>query len=426
MYKILIIPLLVWLSINIHAQNIIALEYSIDEFVTGGNGTRVPATGTSQSIDQILDIDISDLPEGRHTILIRSLNSDNVWSLPMKSSFYIAPRNPHPKITHIEYSIDDFVTEGKGTLVEILTDSNAVDSSIAINISGLPEGIHTIYSRTRNENGVWGLPMEGSFYVKKSVVPQITSIHYRVFNDQTDGEWKVCEVIIPSTHIDTVISIPTTDLDIDSIYQVEAYAVNSKQVRGFSAYANFTLRLNNVPEKQKSTLPISMFEAENVKVSMDTLFSDADIIFGDSLSYTYKNTNGTDEFSSWFINKVLEFTPGNEDAGTYNFEITATDMNGASVNLPVSLTVHDVVGINEISATENITVFPNPANDYISITGISAEASIQVFNIHGQLIMTKAVRADNISLNIEALPPGAYYVLVKTNNNTVNQKIMVK
>ncbi len=72
------------------------------------------------------------------------------------------------------------------------------------------------------------------------------------------------------------------------------------------------------------------------------------------------------------------------------------------------------LGIKEINNYEsNITVYPNPAINYISIE-CPQKASIEILNLHGQLIESLIANSNKTSVDISAFPSGIYFVEAKT------------
>ncbi len=85
--------------------------------------------------------------------------------------------------------------------------------------------------------------------------------------------------------------------------------------------------------------------------------------------------------------------------GSYN--VVVTDSNGCS---DTSSTSMNVEGVNNIYAND-ITILPNPANEYISVYGVK-DVSMRLYSILGQLL--KETRSKTIS--IAEYPAGLYIV----------------
>lgn len=71
------------------------------------------------------------------------------------------------------------------------------------------------------------------------------------------------------------------------------------------------------------------------------------------------------------------------------------------------------VGINEVVDETGITVFPNPANQYLNIMAVNTFDQVQVYNSSGQLVETfKNSGANSVAINIAQLTNGMYFVKV--------------
>lgn len=83
------------------------------------------------------------------------------------------------------------------------------------------------------------------------------------------------------------------------------------------------------------------------------------------------------------------------------------------------------VGIDEID-DENISIYPNPANDMIHIT-CTSQGSIRIFNLAGQVVLQTSTQKGTNRVNIEELNPGLYMVqYVNESGNTSTQKLLIR
>ena len=77
------------------------------------------------------------------------------------------------------------------------------------------------------------------------------------------------------------------------------------------------------------------------------------------------------------------------------------------------------VGINENTTTE-FSLYPNPAQDVLSIDGVFK--SIEIYNLVGKLVLA----SDNKSeINISNLANGSYYVNILTDSAVIKKKVTV-
>ena len=90
------------------------------------------------------------------------------------------------------------------------------------------------------------------------------------------------------------------------------------------------------------------------------------------------------------------------------------------------------------SNNPGISIFPNPAKDYVNICFYlfeSRHVGIQMYNIEGKLITTLAnremaagqhqVRFDISSFDIKKLPDGIYFLKINFDGSIIYEKIVV-
>ena len=70
----------------------------------------------------------------------------------------------------------------------------------------------------------------------------------------------------------------------------------------------------------------------------------------------------------------------------------------------------------------NITIYPNPGNDIITIANILKDYNVEVFNIIGQRVLKKTITPNENTINISSMANGTY--IVKLNNGTQNYKLI--
>ncbi|MCQ2335716.1 MAG: CotH kinase family protein [Paludibacteraceae bacterium] len=80
------------------------------------------------------------------------------------------------------------------------------------------------------------------------------------------------------------------------------------------------------------------------------------------------------------------------------------------------------VGTNDNSFNSNITVWPNPASDIITISGGTDDVSYIISNIAGN----KLLKGTGRSVDVSNLSQGIYIISVSENNNTTTNRIIVE
>ncbi len=80
------------------------------------------------------------------------------------------------------------------------------------------------------------------------------------------------------------------------------------------------------------------------------------------------------------------------------------------------------LGVNDLNIDNQITVYPNPAQDYFQI---KTERAVQKVTIYNMLGKTVAKFNPQEKYNVPDLKHGIYFVSIRLNNKTINQKILI-
>ncbi|MGD0709589.1 MAG: T9SS type A sorting domain-containing protein [Bacteroidales bacterium] len=116
-----------------------------------------------------------------------------------------------------------------------------------------------------------------------------------------------------------------------------------------------------------------------------------------------------------------------------NYSVTVTYSNACSATSAAII----VTGINELSNSFYVSVYPNPTTDNLTIeiqqaaVGSKQNAVIEITNIQGQLIKTLppcgeagATTSNKTNIDVSALPSGVYIVEVKTEKGVEVKKFI--
>ena len=69
-------------------------------------------------------------------------------------------------------------------------------------------------------------------------------------------------------------------------------------------------------------------------------------------------------------------------------------------------------GIHEMNIMAGISVFPNPASDQLSVSGLKGHNSIAVYNMFGQLVLTQQTEKESAVLELQNVPAGTYLLRI--------------
>ncbi|HZK07777.1 MAG TPA: T9SS type A sorting domain-containing protein [Bacteroidales bacterium] len=72
-----------------------------------------------------------------------------------------------------------------------------------------------------------------------------------------------------------------------------------------------------------------------------------------------------------------------------------------------------------------VKIYPNPANDHVVVKGKDIK-SVQISNQQGCLIIKNQLSSDNQRIDLSMIPAGLYFIKIRTNSETIIQKLIVK
>lgn len=140
-------------------------------------------------------------------------------------------------------------------------------------------------------------------------------------------------------------------------------------------------------------------------------------VSGGSAPYTY----------SWDSGETVGELSG-LDPGTYT--VTVTDANNCTASKTITIT--GGTGINNAGADFEVSLFPNPASEFVNISATfenAAEVTIEVYNTAGSQVIVEELGQKatvDAQLNIAALENGVYFVRVKAGNEVQVKSIVVQ
>ncbi|MEX2596741.1 MAG: T9SS type A sorting domain-containing protein [Salibacteraceae bacterium] len=79
-------------------------------------------------------------------------------------------------------------------------------------------------------------------------------------------------------------------------------------------------------------------------------------------------------------------------------------------------------GTEDVFAS-NVSVFPNPANNVLNISGASSNAVVTMFDMTGRMVMNQPL--NNNGINVGELPAGIYNMVVIDNDKQANKRVSI-
>ena len=172
------------------AQVIDDMEYFIDDGDLGVGSNPKVAISPGATITESFTVPTAALSVGFHTIYFRTHEQiSDLWSISESRSFYISASNSttQASIIDVEYFIDADPGYGAGTRLSPAA-ATTVTLTPTIPAATLPPGFHTLYIRSLDSDGIWGVMESRSFYVSPSdLTTQANIVDVEYFIDSDPG-----------------------------------------------------------------------------------------------------------------------------------------------------------------------------------------------------------------------------------------------
>lgn len=208
-------------------QNIVGAEYFIDEDPGIGNATAISVTTGVNITISATSINTAGLANGVHRVGLRTRNAGGVWSITEFKAFvvdfdpaYPATPSSAQNIIAAEYFIDADPGIGNGQPISVSAAVNVTNATAAINTTGLTNGVHRLYIRTKSNEGRWSITNIDDFIVDTDppypaapvAAQNIIAAEYFVDTDPGIGNGDAIS-ISPGTNItDVAASVNTAGL----------------------------------------------------------------------------------------------------------------------------------------------------------------------------------------------------------------------
>lgn len=139
------------------------------------------------------------------------------------------------------------------------------------------------------------------------------------------------------------------------------------------------------------------------------------------MSYVYDA--GTDTGSNYTSSNANSNLP----ISVFDMANTIEPFNGNHIGF-IEITLTNVLSVDNPDAIESVKIFPNPAQDYITITNSRNVDTVEIYNILGKLVKRiKTSQENTLELDLTNLNNGMYLVkITDINANTKSQKLIVK
>lgn len=118
-----------------------------------------------------------------------------------------------------------------------------------------------------------------------------------------------------------------------------------------------------------------------------------------------------------------------KQADSFVFEVFSTDTSGGWINTPTFFAVDNIMvdpieGVKQIGEVL-VSLYPNPACDWLAISTETPIKSIAVYDVAGKSLMTMKPDTREFLLDISALDAGSYFVHVNTASGSTIKPLII-
>ena len=256
-----------------------------------------------------------------------------------------------------------------------------------------------------------------------------------------------CTVISEKVHVN-YNSVPTAEI---SSLSSPSFCNNKGVILELITDADYTYQWikDNINIATATGLTYNAFETGTykVKVTNENCFTESNEIevesfvspevnLGDDIAINTNETVTLDAGSSFtsYLWNTGEDTQsivinGNRGEGNYYFDVTVTNDNSCENSDTILVTVNQATSVYNETFENAVSIFPNPANEFININfeNLQQKTYIEIYDIQGNLKRKREiVNSANKKINISAYSKGIYFIKLINNDNKIIRKIVIE
>ncbi len=185
---------------------------------------------------------------------------------------------------------------------------------------------------------------------------------------------------------------------------------------GNSTTASVSINIEDVNERPVLATAVADWTLTvgdtDLTLDLNGTFQDPDA--GDQLSLEVRHVGKP--LPDWldFSGGILTADIDNDDAGIYNFEVTAKDQGNLTVTdeFTIEIIPLEILSLNKVFT--GAMIYPNPANDFVKITGLN-NGIVNIYSLSGQKLKSVPVSVKDQRVDISDLRKGTYLINIDGN-----------
>ncbi|PLX12308.1 MAG: hypothetical protein C0598_06270 [Marinilabiliales bacterium] len=126
------------------------------------------------------------------------------------------------------------------------------------------------------------------------------------------------------------------------------------------------------------------------------------------------------------IDVTMTLDASDLESDIYNGDIHIRSNDPTNDHAHKTVLMNVVVGVDENGTKQVVSMYPNPASDYLQIASSGEITSVRIVNTIGQVVYNQNVGLNRIRVSTDMLPNGVYFVNVETANGIATQKVIIE
>jgi len=368
------------------ATVLIGAEYFIDTDPGVGKGIVLPITSGNPQ-NNTFAVPLTNVNPGFHKIGFRYRDNNKKWSMADVRTFYVVNTSTltAAQIVRAEYFVDTDPGIGQGTIIPGIVPGTTIDQLVALDMTGVSTGAHTLNIRIKDDKGFWSYHATANFTVSACVppasplAPSVSRCNEGTVTLTATGatglqEFRWYDDAILNNLIFTGPAFTTPVLSVSTNYYVSIYD------------------------------PATSCESSRTLVSANVTIIPKPIV----------NPSGIINFcegSSFFLSATSGFSNYIWSNGQTTQQILVTAGGDYTVQ------VGNGVCLSEVSDPVNVNVTPSPAKPVITVTGNTTICGTGSVDLTGPDGVEYIWSTGAVTQTITVSQTGVYYLLTKSAGN---------
>ena len=166
--------------------------------------------------------------------------------------------------------------------------------------------------------------------------------------------------------------------------------------------------------------PVADFTANLTHIPVGGHVQFSDLSTGAPTSWLWNFPGGTPGTSSLQTPPPVTYNT----AGQYDVTLTATNAGGPGVKTKVKYIDVGNIDVPETGQLSTL-VYPNPANEYITVKANSIIGNISILNRFGEVVIITKPESRDCIIRLEKIPSGLYFIQISTASGSAYKKVII-